>query len=1151
MAKKRDILSNYFKDYKSYKFSYKTRLNELERDFDYEKNHFDELIKEVESSFVNKENQLSAKYLSFEQLHYERKKIILQDYQDRFSNLKDELDSHNLETSRKIEQENDLYQEILNQFEERKQEALDKYLQLTHDSNRAIDESMKVHHDFLAEQNENLHNQREYYNDINNSLANELLQTMEKAKNSLNTLESSLERTNINDSNELNQTVLKSIEHLRGTQNSITALFKTTSSNLEKQRDNIKLISRNKQKPHSQINQEMIHEYVQQIREINQSKVEFQAKVKQDLDISLRRLYPLIIRAHDEDNLQDLEKYILQKEIIENKAKYLLHRNQTLADFSISKYQAEIKKIKIDSFKRSEEIKLAYSLPLTFMYNSINIYSNFAFYLNQGFDELDQLLSNLITFNQEYVNIKFDFINSTSKAYEDYKINLIVRINEITQNLTKLINKIDDTSFKIITLESSNRLEIAEIRKKMDNLEILGDYQKYLASLENDEFFAMYQHNKNIERIQIESQYKTNLLNINYEVLDLNQNKNLMNEHKDYMLDLNSEEKIIHELNYDKLLAEFDIFYNQQIKLSDLMNEMVKLKIIDNVKTKNYQYAFGFFKTQAEEKQKESISSKNVIDYVHYMQKLIDKNNQATLVIEDYLDKSNKQYSYLTLIEKNRNEIHQQINDQTDKKISVCYQAASLYHQETNQIISQVNQLLEKYLTSLKQMLVYNETTSKYQTLDVLNYNGYSDEFSSLIEYLYHIASDYAYKYQIPIEIANLENYYEKTLASFNILVSKIFSRLNKPRKTKIYYVNLQKYFIESINLLRKYQENLVNSLENIKNKVSNNDLLFVAKVKIQADYNHKIIDKEYDILANKAIKIANKRKKQINHLQDNSQKLNDVFKKQVKLINDDFLASVKDSKQLLSYLESKFTKTVMRNDRELLGILKLIKKDMIDERLKLDRQYKRYTKTLSNLKNNISATYDGEAKYINNLYQNREVDLNKTINILEEKINVLPTTRDNALKSITEQKQELVSVKKTELIRQYSEIERSKFVSRPELLEDIKKIEKRLPEDYLKLYQEIQQLQKDYYKQYTLINEEYLESYQNYVDQQLSNKEILTNHAQLFKPFSMLNDYHENLLNASKSNYKETLQKSLVTREIIKEDKDKSQEKQNRIINT
>ncbi len=1150
MAKKRDILSNYFTNYKDYKISYKTRLNELERDFNYEKNRFDDLIKEVNDSYSSKELQLAAKYLTHEQLHHERKQIILNDFSDRFSVLQDEIDEHNRYTSMKIENENEVYQEILNQFEERKQEALDKYLQLTHESNRLIDESMRVHHDFLSLQKDKLNSQKDNYSNINNQLANELLLSMEKAKNSLNNLQSSLESSNINDSNDLNQTVLKSIEHLRGTQNGITALFKTTSSNFEKQRDNIKQVSKNKQKPHSQINQEMIQGYVQQIREINQSKVEFQAKVKQDLEISLRRLYPLIIKAHDDNNQKDLEKYILQKEIIENKAKYLLHRNQTLADFSISKYQAEIKKIKIDSFKRSEEIKLAYSLPITFIQNSINIYSNFAFYLNQGFDELDRLLSNLVDFNQEYVNIKSDFVNSTSRAYEDYKITLIVRINEITQNLTRLITKIDETSYDIITLESRNRLEIAEIRKKMENLEILGDYQKYLASLENDEFFAMYQHNKNIEKIQIESQYKSSLLNINHEVLDLNQNKNLINEHLDYMLDLNTEEQSIHQLSYEKLLAEFDSFYHQQIKLTDIMNEMVKLKIIDSVKTKNYQYAFGYFKTEAEELQKEKISSKNVVEYVHHMQKLIDKNNQTTSVIEEYLDKSNKQYSYLTLIEKNRHEIHQQINNQTIKKISICYQAASLYYQETNKIISQVNQLLDKYIESLKKMLLFNETSSRYQNSQILELNGYKAEISSLIEYLYHLASDYAFKYQIPDEIRKIEEYYERVIVAYNIIVTKIFSKFTKPRKTKTYYKSLQKYLIETIGLLNDYQEKLVDSLENIKNKIADNDLLFVAKVKIQANETHRIIDVEYDHLANKAIRIANKRKKQINHLQDSSHRLNEVFKKQVKNINDDFLSSANESKRLLSYLESKFSKIILKNDRELKGMLRLIKKDMIDERVRLDKQYNRYTKTLRSLQSNISSAYDHEAKYITNLYHQRENDLTKTIDILENKINTLPLTRDNALKQITKQKQDLVVVKKNELIMQYSEIEKNKFISRPTLLEDIKKIEQRLPEDYVNLYRQMQQIQNDYFQQYTLINEEYLESYQNYVNQQNSNKEILANHAKLYQPFSMLNNYHNNLLNASKSNYKETLQKSLDTRDIIKDDKEKSNDKQNRIIN-
>ncbi|MDT8337340.1 MAG: hypothetical protein RQ856_05905, partial [Candidatus Izemoplasmatales bacterium] len=490
MAKKGDILSNYFTEFSTYKSSYQARLEQLKRDFNNEKTIYEKLLKEVEKNYENGQNLHIEKYIEEAKTHQKRMDLVGVDYEERFKILSEELNLNGKDNYQLIEEENKLYQDILNQFEERKQEALNRYLQLVHESDRAIDEKVDVHFNFIAVETDKNENLKEYYQDVNNFLANDLLNTMEKAKNALDSLNESLKETNINDSTELNQTVLKSLEHLRGTQIGIISLFKENSYNLELQRESIKKISKNKQQPHSELNQEMIQKYVTQIRELNNSKIAFESKVKNDLNMSLERVYANIIKAHDEKDDVSLRKFIHQKDIIEKKAEYLLHRNTTLTNFTISKYQQEIKKIKIDSFKRSEEIKLAYSLPIAFLQNSIDTYSNFAFYLNQGFDELDRLLNSLIDFHQEFLDIKTEFITTNSKAYEDYKINLIFKINDVTNNLTKLIVEINDVSLQIVTLESKNRLEVAKIRKKIDSLEILGDYQKYIASLENDEFFA-------------------------------------------------------------------------------------------------------------------------------------------------------------------------------------------------------------------------------------------------------------------------------------------------------------------------------------------------------------------------------------------------------------------------------------------------------------------------------------------------------------------------------------------------------------------------------------------------------------------------------------------------------------------------------------
>ncbi|MCK5731558.1 MAG: hypothetical protein KAH13_00920, partial [Tenericutes bacterium] len=341
-------------------------------------------------------------------------------------------------------------------------------------------------------------------------------------------------------------------------------LFKASSSRFEHERNVIRSISKDKRKPHSEINQEMIKTFVKQIREVNKNRLQFEKMIKVELELSLSRLYPMIIQSDANKDDEDLRKYILQKEIIEEKATYLLNRNKTMADLLISKYQNEIKKIKIDSFKRFEEIKLAYEAPIAFLQNSVNVYSNFAFYFNETFEDIYRILQNFKDYNTDYIKFKTDYIHNSQKSFEDYKINLLVKVNDLTNRLTEYISKIDGLSNEIVTLESDNRLEIAEIRKKMENLEIFGDYQKYIASLENDQYYAMHQHNNNVEKVQVESNYTNSLLNINKEVLLLNQNKMEYSEFQGYMIAVAEHEKVIHENAYIRKIEESKALYKQK-----------------------------------------------------------------------------------------------------------------------------------------------------------------------------------------------------------------------------------------------------------------------------------------------------------------------------------------------------------------------------------------------------------------------------------------------------------------------------------------------------------------------------------------------------------------------------------------------------------
>ncbi len=1150
MAKKRDILSNYFNDFEQFKRATKARLDDLKRDFNSEKTEYDRLLAEINNEFSIMENIHADSFSSMKDDYQNKINLIVDDYRERFSIVEDELDSNNHEEARLIEEENRVYQEILSQFEERKQEALNRYLQLIHDSDKFIDETVDFHQKFVEEENSNLHNLKESYSDINSFLANDLLNSMEKAKNSLNVLSESLNETNLNDSKELNQTVLKSLEDLRGAQFNIISIFKDSTITLEEKREEIRKISRTKQKPHSEMNQSMIQKYVQQIRELNQNKVSFEAKLKSDLDMSLLRIHQRIFQADKEKDYKNLEKYILQKAIIEKKADYLLKRSQTLTKFSISKYQQEIKKIKIDSFKRSEEIKLAYSLPIAFLQNSIDSYSNFAFYLNQGFDELDRLLNSLISFHQDFLDIKTQFITETSKAYEDYKINLIVRINEVTCNLTKLISRIDDVSLEIVTLESKNRLEIAEIKKKIENLEIFGDYQKYLASLENDEFFAMYQHNKNIEKIQIAAKYKENLLQVNWDVLKLNQNKELERELLEYQVKVSNEEKAAHQLNFRRLEDEYEAFYSQQNKLTYLLYKMAKIKITEMMKQKNHAYVSRFYDIKNQEDKKDKIGSDAVVDFVHYIQGLIDANNTSTTAFKQYLDQSKNPMSYLTIVEKNRLQLKLQVKRQFEEKTSPSYQSIINNYHYTGNTIREIRHLINDYIHNFKLMLLFFDKNQVSANNKILKDMGYNLEVSSLLKYINDKALNIAFSYQIPEKINSLAIRYEKYFIEYNTYAVDIISKVEKKINKKISIQKIKEYLIRTLELLVSYRDEVIQDIEYIRDKVSEKDVAFIAKAKINALENQKIIDEENDKFAFSAIKMRDNKKQEISSLIDRSTELNEIFKNRVKKINDIYLKEKNQTEEFLSKIEKEIIDTVNDNDKQLVKMLKMIDKELYEERIKFNKEYQDYLNTINVIKANITATHEEEIKYLHELNSKRNADIDKTIQLLETKVNALPEEKTKLLQEIDYQKSELFQTKQNELLRRYSDIEGRKMLSKPELMAEIEKVEKRLPEDYVKLYNQISELENEYLQQYTLINEDYLETYQDYVNKQSINRLVLEDDGQVLNSFDLLNKYHQDLLNVYQISHREIMQKSNDTREQIKEEKQKSKAKQDRIIN-
>ncbi|MDT8337422.1 MAG: hypothetical protein RQ856_06325, partial [Candidatus Izemoplasmatales bacterium] len=631
---------------------------------------------------------------------------------------------------------------------------------------------------------------------------------------------------------------------------------------------------------------------------------------------------------------------------------------------------------------------------------------------------------------------------------------------------------------------------------------------------------------------------------------ELNKNKEISGEQLQNMLNLSREEKAIHQLSFDKLLSEYEVFYNQQNKMSYLMHKIAKLQVVDQIKTKNYHYALRFLKIKQKELAKDKASSNSVVDFINQMQKLINTNNTTTAAFKRYISNSNNNLPYLTIVEKNRQLLHQQIDSQVNKKIKACYQAASLYYRETHDQINNIKKLVSDYINKLKHLLIYNEFNYISHQAQIIKSNGYGLEISSLITYVYNKTLNLAYKYQTPEEIEKIGLHYNDVLAKYNNLVVSVFDNLKPKTKTRVFYEKLRKYIILTLEILENYQDKMVSSIEYIRDKITRNDLAFIANSKVLAKENKKVIDKENDSLAFQAIRLKDKRVKQIDVLLDNSNKINEVFKERVRKINGEYVSEKDKTTEFLDFLEYEIVKIIKENDQQLIKMLKLIDKEIFEERIRFASQYKNYINTISTIKSSLNRAYDNEVKYLYDLNYKREEDLSKTIVLLEQKINALPKEKEALMQAIDTQKQELFIAKQNELLQKFSDIEGNKLLSKPELLAEINKVEKRLPKDYIKLYREIYELENDYLQQYTLINEHYYETYKDYINKQIANRHLLDNDSKIFTSFDWLNTYHKDLLNIFQLNYKETLQKSVDSRDIIKEEKRKSKEKQDRIIN-
>ena len=250
-------------------------------------------VREIESEYESEVRKIEENFGLFaaENLKtYERYEgdfrkvlgMIEEEYEGLFHALDEDFLAHRNQLQVRLDTEDTVFQGILKDFDSLKQQAQATYQTMCKDSETAVNKEFEIHQKFVEEKNAEFESLKEEYSLTNNKQYDMLLWTMEKAKNALAQLTNQLNEKAFSDSKFMNASVMQILETLRDTKNKITALFKTTTLGYANKKERIAELSEIRQIPYSEINQNLIDQYVRQIALVNKKKTEFDALVQED-----------------------------------------------------------------------------------------------------------------------------------------------------------------------------------------------------------------------------------------------------------------------------------------------------------------------------------------------------------------------------------------------------------------------------------------------------------------------------------------------------------------------------------------------------------------------------------------------------------------------------------------------------------------------------------------------------------------------------------------------------------------------------------------------------------------------------------------------------------------------------------------------------
>ncbi|QLY39620.1 hypothetical protein HF295_01575 [Hujiaoplasma nucleasis] len=1148
MASKGDILIKYKKAYPEFESQSLNRLQDLKRSFLNEKTNYDNNIKALENQLLQNQNdyldQMDKEFTDFTQ----NQTIIEAKFKEIRYEFNQDIHDQMTQLDNKVNEENKLFENIIEQFESRKQDALDIYLNLTKKNNLSIDEDMKVHHIFIEKEQKKLLSFKNSYDELSAQVSNKMIWTIEKSKNAITQLKNDLSKIDKDDLISLNQKILQSLTSLRGTRNDINAAFKQSSQKLNAYKEDIYSISDIKQKPYSEINQKLIQKLIKQIRIANNNKIKYQRIIKEDLLKSQNKLYPFILKAYEEHRSDDLEKYILQVETLENKANYLIDKIEKITNYNISTYQSRIKEIKVEAFTRNEEIKFSYAVPIKYIENAINIYSNYNFYFNQGFNDLDKLLSELIGFSQEFNEIRDDEVLKIKKDLADYQSNFVGLIKKTTDKLSQLLYHIDEIANEIITLESKNRLEIAEIKKEILNVDIKGDYIKFLETLNTDYKLAQKQMKTRLKSINIHKLYVDKTHEIYQSAIRLEEDKASLDMQKDFNHAINNLETRVHRDFYEFYQSKLDLFYSSQTNMLEAFMKIMKERITQSLKARNYYLVKGFFDYESINMSKIKRKEQFLNNLIQKTNRNIELNSNESKEFIDYLSEKAKTYSSLTYFEKNRLTLHQQLDNNYSKKTSLMSQnLIDSYQEKHEKILNFKSQIMKLDLLKKKQLLDLHN--NQVQINDMLIKQADFKDVLITLTNIYYDVLKYAYDHHASSLIDRINNYYDDQLYVFTENSIATIDRLTYMKNKDKAFQNLSDYIIYVIDTLNSSLTFFTQVVENIHGQMKDYFIEKIAMVKVHSDEQKEIIDREFDHLEEKTLNLQDKIKKQQELLSHMSEDLNHWLSKNLNDQQEQFKKYANDKEASIEALKTYVLKAVKENDKSLKQLIKKINQEVLYQYQLMMDDYEQEKVFINKSKHKIIFDAEVENQYIDYITEQEIENINTTKAQLVSQANIIPAERQTRLLNLKLNYQNVFQDYQDSLNIKLSKVERDKFVKVPLLEEKIKDVEEKLFEDFRKLYLKHQTLEKEYLNEYIQTNDLFISLHRDYKNDSI--KSTLGYDKELDQPLKDLICVEESIIDKTNIIHQEVIQRTKSKMDDIKESNRTSQNKQDRIINS